>query len=115
MEFSCAGGNRGGAISRYADREGEGEEIAVSGTAESQAIPCEDGGFAIDPTSISSSPIRCFTRLDDMAPEERVRFQNQFRTKGGSGRGKQQLSFRQRSQDWPGRDSFDALRGDKWV
>lgn len=77
-----------------------------------QAIRCEDGSYVIDPTSISSSPIRAFTRLEDMEPEERVQFQNQFRTKGASGRGKQQLLFQQRGR--PERDSFDQLRGEGW-
>lgn len=75
-----------------------------------QAIRCEDGGYVIDPTSISSSPIRAFTRLDDLEPEERVQYQNQFRTKGARGKGKQQLLFQQRATEM---DSFDRLRGER--
>lgn len=78
-----------------------------------RAIRCEDGGYVIDPTSISSSPIRSFTRIGDMEPEERVQFQNQFRTTGASGRGRQQLSFQQRGRGWTEKDSFDKLRGER--
>ena len=82
--------------------------------AQPHVTRCEDGGYMVDPTSISSSPIRSFTRLEDLDPQERVRFQNQFQNRKASGRGKKPLSFRQQTgRGWTGRDSFDELRGEK--
>ena len=65
----------------------------------------------IDPETISHSPIRCFTSLSSLDPEERGKYQNQFRSKGGgaSGRRKQQLSFQERAG--PGWSERSKRRG----
>jgi len=47
-----------------------------------RAIPCEDGGFVVEPSS--SSPIRTFTRLQDLDQKERSRYQNQFKKASSS-------------------------------
>ncbi len=70
-----------------------------------EPIPCEDGGYAIDPTAISNSPIRSFTRIDEMDPKLRAGFQNQFRIHG---KGRKNAV---RRQPWPERDDFDELAG----
>lgn len=40
-------------------------------------IHCEDGGVMIDP-DLYNSPIKAFKRINDLDPEERASFQNQF-------------------------------------
>lgn len=80
------------------------------------AFRCEDGGYEIDPSTISNSPARTFTRIDDLDPEERVGFRNQFQSKTGRGRmktsGRRQLSFQ---RGWVRRDDFDELRGETFM
>ncbi len=48
------------------------------------AVRCEDGGYMLDPRTISNSPIRTYTPLNALAPKERDAFQNQFQTTGRS-------------------------------
>lgn len=68
---------------------------------------CED-----DPSTISTSPIRSFTRINDLDPAQRALLQNQFQTKGkGRRSGNRQLSF-QHGNGWAGRDDFDELMGE---
>ena len=45
-----------------------------------EAVPCKDGGCMIDP-STSPIRIRSFTRLQDLDPDQRAAFQNQFQKK----------------------------------
>lgn len=78
-----------------------------------RAIRCEDGGYLIDPSTISSSPIRSFKRIDDLAPEQRAGFQNQFQGKKGGRRRTSrggQVAY-QGATSWTGRDDFDELLG----
>ena len=75
-----------------------------------RAIRCEDGGYLIDPSTISTSPIRSFKRIDDLAPEQRAGFQNQFQGKQGGGRRRSSRGG-QGVNSWTGRDDFDELLG----
>lgn len=76
---------------------------------EPRVIPCEDGGYLIDPSTISTSPIRSFTRLQDMDPHQRAGFQNQFqKSKGRRSRG-ERSTVTQSKGGWP--DQFDELLG----
>ena len=121
------GGEReeGGAI--FAE-DGEGGfiiEPSPSSTPQPEAMAIEDGegGYIVDPSMISNSPIRCFTRLSDMDPQERAWFEDQYKSKsseggrGGKGRksqrggGRRQLpmtSEERQSATW-GRDDFGDL------
>ncbi len=45
---------------------------------ELRVIPTEDGGFMVDESTISNSPIRTFTKISDMAAKDRERYKNQF-------------------------------------
>ena len=77
------------------------------------AIRCEDGGYMIDPSEISTSPIRSFVPIDELDPTERAGFQNQFQTKS-KGRGMRVTTAGKRflGSNWPGKsDEFDELYG----
>ena len=41
----------------------------------------EDGGFYIDPATVSKSPIKTFTRIGDLDPKESDMYYNQFSRK----------------------------------
>lgn len=43
-----------------------------------QFIQTEDGGYRVDESTITNSPIRKFTKLSDMATNDREVFKNQF-------------------------------------
>ena len=83
-----------------------------------QLLPCEGGGFIVDTSTVSSSPIRAFTKIADLAPHERDSYRNQFSySKSGRGRGRPRKSgvsgagMRGRppqTNTW-GRDDFDEL------
>lgn len=80
---------------------------------------CEDGGYLIDPSTISNSPIRTFTRIDDLGPRERDSFRNQFQSKArkkrapsSSARGSKTSSLPHKTMGrWTGRSDFDELLG----
>ena len=46
---------------------------------ETRLIPSEDGGFIVDDSTISNSPIRTFTKISEMGVKDRERFRNQFK------------------------------------
>ena len=71
-----------------------------------QLIPCEGGGFMIDPSTISNSPIKSFTRIKDLPPHEQAGYYNQFKhTKSRRSRGRVDSSG---VNTW-GRQDFDEL------
>lgn len=84
---------------------------------EPQDIRLEDGGYEAVVGTVSSSPIRTFTRIDDLDPQLRAGFQNQFQHKGGRGKRRsssrgQQTTFGCRTGgNWTERDGFDELLG----
>lgn len=101
--------------------DGEGgfmrESSADSDAHQPEAIPVEDGrgGYIIDPSMVSSSPIRTFKRLSDLDPQERAGFDNQFKSKDSRGRKSQRARGRRamtneekRLSTW-GRDDFGDL------
>ena len=102
--------------------EGEGDfiiEPSPSGTpqpAEPMAIEDGEGGYVIDPSMISNSPIRCFTRLSEMDPQESAWFKDQFKAKsrgrgGGGGRRQLPMTREERESATWGRDDFGDLFG----
>ena len=80
---------------------------------ETRLIPSEGGGFIVDMSTVSNSPIRTFTKISDLDTTERDRFLNQF--KGHSRRGGRRTvsgSTRPTTSTW-GRDGFDELVADR--
>lgn len=65
-------------------------EPSPGSTPQPEAVAIEDGagGYIVDPSMISNSPIRCFTRLSDMDPQERAWYEDQFKSKSGGGGGR---------------------------
>lgn len=43
-----------------------------------RVIQTEDGGFKVDESTISNSPIRTFTKISDMSTRDREKYKNQF-------------------------------------
>ena len=72
------------------------------------AILCEDGGYLINPSSISTSPIRSFTQLQDLDPDQRACYQNQFQAKARRSRGQKSVMSQSKGR-WP--NQFDELLG----
>ena len=66
----------------------------------------EDGGFYIDPSTISSSPIKSFTKISDLGPKQSDMYYNQFSHKQRSG--KKQSGATVEGNTW-GRPDFDEL------
>ena len=91
-------------------------DFATTATKELLAIPCPDGGYMIDPSAVSSSPVRSFKKISELDPKERASFQNQFTSKGkrrgvkkshqGPSSG---MSREERVSSTWGRDDFDSL------
>ena len=99
--------------------DSEDDPSLIGGTPSApQLLPCEGGGFIVDTSTVSSSPIRTFKRIKDLAPHERDSYRNQFSySKSGRGRGKSRKSVVSgrgmrgrppRANTW-GRDDFDEL------
>ena len=98
----------------------------VGGTpsAAPQLFPCEGGGFIVDPSTVSSSPIRAFRKIKDLAPHERDSYRNQFNySKSGQRRGRARQSVisgggtlrrPDRANTW-GRDDFDELVAGEYI
>ena len=76
---------------------------------ETRLIPSEGGGFIVDMSTVSNSPIRTFTKISDLRPDERERFRNQFKghSRGGGRRAVSRTS--QTSTSTWGREDFDEL------
>jgi len=66
----------------------------------------EDGGFYIDPSTVSNSPIKSFTRISDLGPKQSDMYYNQFSHKQKPR--KRQLGATVRGNTW-GRPDFDEL------
>lgn len=123
---------RPGAFEQLSEDEGGGgggfiiEPSPSSSPPQSEPVAIEDGegGYIVDPSMISNSPMRCFTKLSDMEPQERALYEDQYKAKsgrGGQGRksqrgtgrgGRRQLppmtSEERESATW-GRDDFGDL------
>ena len=126
---------RPGAFEQLSEDEGGGggggggfiiEPSPSSSPPQSEPMAIEDGegGYIVDPSMISNSPMRCFTKLSDMEPQERALYKDQYKAKsgrGGQGRksqrgtgrgGRRQLppmtSEERESATW-GRDDFGDL------
>ena len=56
-----------------------GQSPPPPSVTETRLIPSEDGGFIVDDSTISNSPIRTFTKISDMGAKDRERFKNQFK------------------------------------
>ena len=82
-----------------------------SSTGPPQLHPCESGGYYVDPSTVSNSPIKTFTRIRDLAPGERDSYYNQFsHTKSRRSRGNNSgLGESSRANMWGGSD-FDNLQ-----
>ena len=48
---------------------------------EPKVFRSEDGGFYVDPSTVSKSPLRTFTRIGDLDPRESDMYYNQFTRK----------------------------------
>lgn len=66
----------------------------------------EDGGFYIDPSTISNSPIKSFTKISDLGPKQSDMYYNQFSHKERSR--KRQSGATVEGNTW-GRADFDEL------
>ena len=66
----------------------------------------EDGGFYIDPSTISNSPIKSFTKISDLGPKQSDMYYNQFSHKQRSR--KRQSGAAVEGNTW-GRPDFDEL------
>ena len=95
--------------------DGPGGFLLDSEMQPPEAMPIEDGegGYFIDPSMVSNSPIRSFKRLSDLDPQERAGFDNQFNSKRSRGRrgqprGRPLTNEERQSTTW-GRDDFSDL------
>lgn len=118
-------GGGGGVFGRLSEdgEEGEGSfviEPSPGSTPQPAELEDGEGGYIVDPSMISNSPIRCFTRLSEMDPQESAWYKDQFKGKGrgrgrggGGGGGKRQLPMTREEREsatW-GRDDFGDLFG----
>ena len=116
----------GGVFGRLSEdgEEGEGGFViepspgSTPQPAEPMMIEDGEGGYIIDPSMISNSPIRCFTKLSEMDPQERAWYKDQFKAKsrgrgrgGGGGRRQLPMTREERESATWGRDDFGDLFG----
>ena len=75
------------------EEEAEGEEEGESRTTPPvEYNPCqmtEDGGFVVDPSAISDSPIRSYQQIGSLVGKSSIDYSNQFSSRG---RGQRQMS-----------------------
>lgn len=91
----------------------ETSPLPQSHGVETQLIPSETGGFIVDMSTVSSSPIKTFTKISDLDALERDRLLNQF--KGSTkGRGRQTVARAGQSTaaTWA-REDFNELVADR--
>ena len=74
-----------GDVIEISDNDGNCSPDVSVDSAIPRAVPCDDGGYMVEPST--NSPIRSFTRLQDMDWTERSRYQNQFKKKTVSRKG----------------------------
>lgn len=117
---SASRGAYGGVFDQQPE-DGEGGfiiESSPASTPQPEPIATEDGGYFIDPSLISSSPIKC-KLLSDLDPQERALYKDQYKPKsgagGGQGRknqrggGRRQLTNEEKESATWGRDDFGDL------
>ena len=83
------------------------EQGSLAGPSHPQLYRSEDGGYIVDPSTVSSSPIRTFTRISDLSPSKKAGFLGQFdyskKRKGSRPtgvRGRSGLDFDELASGW---------------
>lgn len=83
--------------------------LDVAGPSQPQMYPSEDGGYIVDPSTVSSSPIRTFTRISEMPSSEKAGYLRQFdHSRRKKGR-RSTLKEGGNQSGWHGRSDFDEL------